>query len=134
MRHVRGCLAIAVVLWSLPAHAVDVGEVRGDPLQLDVTETSIAAQHFEARTPPGDTIAPPTTFENSGWGGWLNRLNTALRWGRWTLGLRLDSAVYALRPVDNGGLIEGGRKQQPGSSIYNQPIGATEMRAELARA
>jgi predicted dinucleotide-binding enzyme len=37
-------------------------------------------------------------------------------------------------PVDNGGLIEGGRKQQPGSSIYNQPIGATEMRAELARA
>jgi 8-hydroxy-5-deazaflavin:NADPH oxidoreductase len=37
-------------------------------------------------------------------------------------------------PVDNGGLIEGGRKQQPGSSIYNQPIGAKEMRAELARA
>jgi 8-hydroxy-5-deazaflavin:NADPH oxidoreductase len=37
-------------------------------------------------------------------------------------------------PVDNGGLVEGGRKQQPGSPIYNQPIGAKEMRAELARA
>ena len=36
--------------------------------------------------------------------------------------------------VDNGGLVEGGRKQQPGSPIYNQPIGAKEMRAELARA
>jgi predicted dinucleotide-binding enzyme len=36
-------------------------------------------------------------------------------------------------PVDNGGLVEGGRKQQPGSPIYNQPIGAKEMRAELAR-
>jgi hypothetical protein len=35
--------------------------------------------------------------------------------------------------VDNGGLIEGGRKQQPGSPIYNQPLGAKEMRDELAR-
>ena len=35
-------------------------------------------------------------------------------------------------PVDNGGLIEGGRKQQPGSPIYNQPIDATSMRRELA--
>ncbi len=35
-------------------------------------------------------------------------------------------------PVDNGGLVEGGRKQQPGSPIYNQPIGAESMRRELA--
>src|ERR1700680_1265616 len=27
-------------------------------------------------------------------------------------------------PVDNGPLVEGARKQQPGSPIYNQPIGA----------
>ncbi|HEV3089581.1 MAG TPA: NADPH-dependent F420 reductase [Candidatus Elarobacter sp.] len=37
-------------------------------------------------------------------------------------------------PVDNGGLVEGGRKQQPGSPIYNQSIGAKEMRDQLARA
>jgi hypothetical protein len=36
--------------------------------------------------------------------------------------------------VDNGGLVEGGRKQQPGSPIYNQPLGAKEMRDQLARA
>lgn len=35
--------------------------------------------------------------------------------------------------VDNGGLVEGGRKQQPGSPIYNQPLGAREMRDQLAR-
>jgi len=35
--------------------------------------------------------------------------------------------------VDNGDLIEGGRKQQPGSPIYNQPLGAKEMRDQLAR-
>jgi len=35
-------------------------------------------------------------------------------------------------PVDNGGLVAGGRKQQPGSPIYNQPIDADAMRRELA--
>ncbi len=35
-------------------------------------------------------------------------------------------------PVDAGGLVEGGRKQQPGSPIYNNPIGADEMKAQLA--
>jgi 8-hydroxy-5-deazaflavin:NADPH oxidoreductase len=37
-------------------------------------------------------------------------------------------------PVDNGGLIEGGRKQQPGSPIYNQPLTAKELKERLARA
>jgi predicted dinucleotide-binding enzyme len=36
--------------------------------------------------------------------------------------------------VDNGGLVEGGRRQQPGSPIYNRPIGAKEMRSQLTRA
>src|SRR5580704_7129083 len=105
----RGCLsfrlpvrslAIAGALWVVPARAVDVGEVRGDEVQLDVTETSIAAQHFDARTPPKESVPPLQNYEDSGWGEWLNRLNTSLRWGRWTLGLRLDSALYAFRPAD----------------------------------
>jgi hypothetical protein len=91
--------AAAVFLWAMPARAVDVGEVRGDTVQLDVTETSIAAQHFDARTPPGFNMPQLTNFLDSGWAGWLNRLNSDLRWGRWTVGLRLDSAVYGLRPV-----------------------------------
>jgi hypothetical protein len=65
-----------------------------------VTETSIAAQHFNARTAPGQPAPLLNPVEDSGWFGWINRLNTSLRWEHWTLGLRLDSAVYALRPVD----------------------------------
>ena len=34
-------------------------------------------------------------------------------------------------PVDAGGLVEGGRKQQPGSAIYNNPIDAAAMKAQL---
>jgi hypothetical protein len=105
VRRVGRCLAISAVLgslvWSLPARAVDVGDVRGDPVQLDVTETSILAQHFNARKPPGQAVPSIGTFEDSGWLGWLNRLNTDLRWEHWTVGLRLDSAVYGFRPIDH---------------------------------
>jgi hypothetical protein len=68
-------------------------DLAGDGLQLDFTETSIVAQHFDAR----GQEAP----RDSGWGEWINRLNVALRWGRWTAGLRLDSAEYWRRPLNN---------------------------------
>ena len=100
MRHVRACLAISVVLWSLPARAVDVGDVGGQPVQLDVTETSIAEKHFAARTGSRETSPGIIPIEDSDWAGWINRLNSSLRWGHWDLGLRLDSAVYGFRPAD----------------------------------
>jgi hypothetical protein len=104
LRHVRACLAIGVVLWAVPAHAVDVGDVGGHPVQLDVTETSIVEKHFRARTPPNQPSGPgQDAIEDSEWAGWINRLDTRLRWGHWDLGLRLDSAVYGFRPVDYQG-------------------------------
>lgn len=36
-------------------------------------------------------------------------------------------------PVDTGSLREGGRKQQPGSAIYNQPMTGREARVALER-
>ena len=83
----------AAFLAAPPARAVDVGKVNGTDLVLDVTETTIVAQHFDAR----NAELP----QDSGWGDWLNRLNAVLRWGQWTAGLRIDSQVYWRRPVDN---------------------------------
>jgi len=37
-------------------------------------------------------------------------------------------------PVDTGSLREGGRKQQPGTPIYNVPLTAAAARAALAGA
>ena len=80
------------------------GSVDSKPVQLDVTETTIVAQHFDPRTRrQGQAVPGPVTIEDSGWGEWINRLNAALRWDRWTAGLRLDSAVYWRRPADNAG-------------------------------
>jgi hypothetical protein len=84
---------LVAVAWPSRARALDVADVGGTPAQLDVTETTIAAQHFDARD--------YELRQDSGWGGWINRLNAALRWGKWTAGLRLDSAVYWRRPADS---------------------------------
>src|SRR5512146_2957974 len=74
------------------AGAVDLPKVAGSPVQLVVTETGIVAQRFEAR----DGEDP----NNQGYFSVLNRLNSNLTWRKWTLGLRLDSALYELRPED----------------------------------
>jgi hypothetical protein len=88
-----GLGVVACALWAAPAGAVDAGELDGTRIQIDVTETTLVSQHFDAR----DNEAP----QDSGWGNWINRLNAAAHWGRWTAGLRLDSSVYWRRPIDN---------------------------------
>jgi hypothetical protein len=93
--------ASALLLSGRTARALDTGTVNGEPVQLDVTETSIVAQHFDARTPPNATVPGLENFEDSGWGQWINRIDGALRWDRLTAGLRLDSAVYWWPPVTN---------------------------------
>jgi hypothetical protein len=85
--------ACALSLRAATARAADVGDLGGDEVQLDVTETSIVAQRFDAR---GNEA-----LQDSGWGTWINRLDAALRWERWTAGLRLDSSVFWRRPIDN---------------------------------
>ena len=105
MRRLTVPLSCALAALSLPARvfAADVGTVDSKPVQLDVTETSIVAQHFDPRGAQRQATPGSTTVENSGWGEWINRLNAALRWGPWTAGIRLDSAVYWRRPADNAG-------------------------------
>ncbi len=83
----------AMSLVGSAAYALDVGVVGQNDAQVDVTETSIVAQHFDARGPESP--------KDSGWGTWINRLDAALRWESWTAGLRLDSALFWRRPVDN---------------------------------
>jgi len=116
--------ALSCLVWTSPSRAVDVGQVRGDKVQLDVTETSIVAQRFDAR----DQESP----QDAGWGQWINRLNAALRWGRWTTGVRLDSAMYWRRPLDNpnfGGLPASTQVQiaQDNESRYKTSIYPAKM-------
>ncbi len=82
----------ALMTLSAPAHAVDLPSVAGSPVKLDITETSIVAQRFS----PREGEKP----EDQGYFMWLNRLNLVFGWKKLTLGMRVDSALYALRPED----------------------------------
>jgi hypothetical protein len=74
------------------ARAVDLPTVDDSKVTLDVTETTIVAQRFNAREGEVEN--------DQGYFSWLNRLNAVLSWKKLTLGVRLDSSVYAFRPED----------------------------------
>jgi Family of unknown function (DUF6029) len=84
--------AVSIAFWASPARAIDLVNLDNTPLKLDVTETSIWAQHFQAR--PGEHEY------DQGYASWLNRLNVAVSWWRFTVGVRLDSSLYANTPVN----------------------------------
>jgi hypothetical protein len=71
---------------------VDLPKVDSSPVTLEVTETSIVAQRFNPRAGENPN--------DQGYFAWLNRLNAVLGWKKLTLGVRLDSSLYALRPED----------------------------------
>ena len=80
------------------AHAIDLGKLKKKPVVLDVTNTSVLGQQFDARDGESDL--------NYGYGTFINRLNLALRWNGLTAGLRLDSSVYWRKPQDRTDLQE----------------------------
>jgi hypothetical protein len=86
------CLACgAVVAWSSVAGAVDLPGVWGQPLHLDIADTTIFAQHFSARN--GELAT------DSGYFDFVDRIDLQLKWGRWTAGVRLDASAYANTPA-----------------------------------
>lgn len=74
------------------AKAIEVGEVGGHPMQLDITETSLLNYHFDNRNRTG---------LDDNYGSWTNRLTVQAQWYRLVLGVRVDSSVFFLTPDPN---------------------------------
>ncbi len=89
-----GVALVAFGIFIVPtrARAVDLPSLVGSPVKLDVTETSVVAQRFAPRENELE--------QDQGYFVWLNRLNLVFGWKKLTLGMRIDSSVYALRPED----------------------------------
>jgi hypothetical protein len=87
-----GITLVGATASTRDARAVDLPRLGDAPVKLDVTETAIVAQRFNARD---GEIA-----NDQGYFAFLNRLNLVLGWKKLTLGARLDSSLYAFRPED----------------------------------
>lgn len=77
------------------ASAVDVPNVGGETLTIDVSNTSELGYHFDNRNEKttGATLLPEQHVDDD-YGDWLNRLYLRTYYWKFSLGVRLDSAVY----------------------------------------
>lgn len=83
-------LAAALTL-SAGAWAVEIPNVAGEPMLVDVTNTAIFNYHFDNRN---DNVGDPSTVVDDNYAEWIDRLNVQVGWWRLRLGLRLDTALF----------------------------------------
>ncbi len=88
-----GFLAILAATAGAPraASALEVPNVGGEPLNIDLTNTSVVAYHFDNRN---SLPTKPEALVDDKYGEWIDRFNLQLNWWRFQLGLRIDGATY----------------------------------------
>jgi hypothetical protein len=77
------------------AWAIDVDDVGGETLTIDINNTSEIAYHFDNRndTDVAGTLTPAQHVDDN-YGEWYNRLYIRANYWKFSLGVRVDSAVY----------------------------------------
>ncbi|MBW2523703.1 MAG: hypothetical protein JRI23_05985, partial [Deltaproteobacteria bacterium] len=95
----RGLAAATVATTvALPAAAIDIDDVGGETLTVDVSNTTELSYHFDNRndTPVDATnqTLTPSEWIDDEYAEWQNRLYLRAFYWRLSFGLRLDSAVY----------------------------------------
>jgi hypothetical protein len=89
-------LAVAAALTSIgaPARAVDV-PLGDESLVLDISNTSQLSYRFDNRNDQSQNALVPLQQVDDFYGEWLNRLYVRSYYDAFSVGVRLDSAVYA---------------------------------------
>jgi hypothetical protein len=101
-RFIASLAAIACTSGALDAAAVEVPEVGGETLTIDVSNTTEIGYHFNNRnvTTSGGTLIPNQHVDDF-YGDWFNRLYIRAYYWKMSFGLRLDSAVF-FNTMDRG--------------------------------
>lgn len=95
-------MAAATTLLAHPglARAVDIDDVGGQTLTLDITNTSAWAYHFDNRNDFAQGTPSPATLNDDRYGEWLDRLNVQIFYWKLRAGVRIDTATYGGQPSD----------------------------------
>jgi hypothetical protein len=77
------------------AAAVEIENVGGEPLTIDITNTTALGYHFDNRnvTSAAGALVPNQLVDDN-YGEWFNQLYVRLFYWKLSLGVRLDSAVF----------------------------------------
>jgi hypothetical protein len=76
------------------AQAVEIEDVAGETLTLDVTNTATLNYHFDNRDDNADLAPNPANLVNDTFGEFLDRLNLQGFYGAFRAGVRIDAATY----------------------------------------
>ena len=101
--------SLAVLLAGARAGAVEVEDVGGKPLLIDVTNTAVVTYHFNNRN---DADLDPPHQVDDYYGEFLDRFNVLASWWRLRLGFRLDTATY-FHTLDRDGVAAIVKDQTP---------------------
>lgn len=89
-------LLAALLTLSASAGAVEIQSVAGEPMLIDITNTSILNYRFDNRNDyfASTELDEPSTRVDDSYAEWLDRLNIQATWWRLSLGIRLDATAY----------------------------------------
>ncbi len=98
-RAARGSAAIAA-LSAGSAYAVEIEDVGGEPLTLDIANSAIGNYHFDNRNDSTTTTAAPTALVDDRYAEFIDHLNVQAFYWRFRLGVRVDLNTYFATPDD----------------------------------
>jgi hypothetical protein len=82
------------------ARALDLPGPKGEPIGLDVTNTTVVDYRWDNRNHNPNTFNPRPIVDDD-YGEWINRLNVQASWWRFRVGIRVDSALFFLTTTRN---------------------------------
>jgi len=85
-------VALAAFATSASSSALDVPGPKGEPIGIDVTNTSVVDYRWDNRNHNINAFNPRPIVDDD-YGEWINRLNAQATWWRFRLGFRIDSAL-----------------------------------------
>lgn len=109
-----GVALAAVTSVALEARAVEVKDVGGETLTIDVSNTAVGNYLFDNRN-AGEGQAPPSAVVDDHRGELIDRLNVQVNYWRFRLGVRLDGYFY-FDPLDDFDLQEIAKERLPNAT------------------
>ncbi len=112
----KGLLSSSLVALAMfggrEAHAVEVENVGGETLTLDITNSAIGTYHFDNRNDSSDSTPPASSIVDDRFGEFIDHLNVQAYYWRFRMGVRVDVNTY-IGGLDDRDLQEIAKERLP---------------------
>lgn len=121
--------AAAVTSFAYDARAIEIEDIAGETLTIDITNTAIGDYLFDNRNSSEGGTGPSTVVDDT-YGEFINHLNLQVFYWRLRLGMRLDGYVYGGQ-LDDFDLKDIAKERLPNASGVERYDYENAFRREL---